>query len=158
MENKKDKFPCRACGSHNIMLNGRRFRGSQTYQKLICKDCKKESMYNLGKAVESQYKFSIPKLTMQTETPIPAKGLTEDQLRERYDANFIVSEATKKLTPDRFIPEHEFISMCKLPTNAGYRNLFDSGKFDEYRGKAGGTTYWSHPDAIRKMKGEGVLK
>jgi hypothetical protein len=27
----------------------------------------------------------------------------------------------------------------------------------EYKGRAGGITYYSHPDSIRKMKIEGIL-
>jgi len=64
-------------------------------------------------------------------------------------------QAVKNLKKGIFIPEPEFITTIGL--SGGYRRWLDSSELNKYRGKAGGQTYWSHPDSITEMKNDAVL-
>ena len=84
-------------------------------------------------------------------------GISESELRAKFDLNFIVQQAAKKLEKTIFLSESEFIKLCNLRGMSGYRSVIDHPDFKDYRGRAGGQTYWSHPESIMKMKTEGVL-
>ena len=84
-------------------------------------------------------------------------GISESELRAKFDLNFIVQQAAKKLEKATFLSESEFIKLCNLRGMSGYRSVIDHPDFKDYRGRAGGQTYWSHPESIMKMKTEGVL-
>lgn len=87
--------------------------------------------------------------------PVPAKvGLSEAQLRAKHDLNFIIQQKVSELKPGQFLTEAEFVRFCNI--RGAYRNVLES--LTEYRGKAGGITYYSHPESINKMKMEGILQ
>ena len=83
-------------------------------------------------------------------------GLSENELRMKHDLFFIVKENAEKLEKGVYLPEPEFIRFSNLK-GAGYRAALDHPSFNEYKGKAGGVTYWSNKESIYKMKKEGVL-
>lgn len=84
-------------------------------------------------------------------------GLSESELRAKFDINFIVQQAAQKLEKGTFLSEAEFIKLCNLRGMSGYRSVIDHPDFKDFRGRAGGQTYWSHPESIQKLKNEGVL-
>jgi hypothetical protein len=98
-----------------------------------------------------------PKQPIETiEEPCkPVTGLTESQLRAKHDIDFIIKSKAKELKIGVYVAEHDFIKMCCLHGSQGYRQVLDG--LHEYKGRAGGITYYSHPDSIRKMKIEGIL-
>jgi len=93
------------------------------------------------------------------EIPQPVKiGITASELRARYDTRFIVSQQADKLQKGIFLSEAEFIQACSLRTLTGYRSVIDHSAFNKYKGRAGGVTYWSHPESISEMKEATVLQ
>lgn len=84
-------------------------------------------------------------------------GITEDELRSRYDNRYKINEAIKKLKLGLFFPESEFIKFANVKAGIGYRQLLDHRDYLSFKGKAGGTVYWSHPESIKKLKEDGVL-
>ena len=85
-------------------------------------------------------------------------GITEDELRCRHDIRFQVRRAVKLLEKGTYLTQSEFVQRAKIKPGAGYRDVIDHTEFEEYRGKAGGMVYWSHPDSITKLKNEGILQ
>lgn len=104
---------------------------------------------------EMQFKQEI---NFEPKEKIMTKGLTTEQLRAKFDNTFIVRNTAEKLEKDIFLSEAEFVQMCNFSNNAGYRNAIDHPQFEKYHGKAGGIRYWSHPDSIKQLKEEAVLK
>lgn len=105
--------------------------------------------------------YTIPATTnrnVKKETEIPQKttGLTEEQLRKKHDVFFIVADAAKKLKPGKYLTESEFVQLSGIRF-PGYRDALNHPDNAKYRGKAGATTYWSHPESIKKLKSEGIL-
>lgn len=130
--------------------------------------------YKVSNIKARQINFALRMMTGQTELPPPqvkkepakkvkvpkpsaGMGISEKELRLRYDNRFIVSQKVKELEPDKFLTTAEFVQICKLKTNAGYKQVLDHSDFDHYRGKAGGVTYWGHPSSVAKLKEDGVL-
>ena len=68
----------------------------------------------------------------------------------------IVTKAAGSLIRGVYIQEAEFIKQMNI-RQPGYRQVLDSADYAKYKGRAGGVTYWSHPESILKMKNEGVL-
>lgn len=134
---------CPKCGSP-AMKNG----SSKGKQKYVCRHCKE----NEGRPYhfEEGTKIVIPE---ETKTI----GLSESQLRAKFDTRFIVENKCKELKEGVFLTLAEFIQACGIRPGAGYRGVVDHPDYEKYRGKAGGTTYWSHPASIKKLKDEGVL-
>lgn len=85
-------------------------------------------------------------------------GISEAQLRSRFDIAFIVDQVVSKLEKGVYIPESEFIVMADIRHITGFRTILESEKYDKYKGKGGSVVYWSHPDSIQKMKEEHVLR
>lgn len=81
-------------------------------------------------------------------------GLTEADLRAKHDVSFIIQDAVNSLEDGVYLTDNEFIHKF-LRGQTGYRQAMD--KFKDFRGRAGGTTYWSSKKSIYKMKMEGVL-
>jgi len=102
--------------------------------------------------VENKIINETPKIEMTV------KGITIDQLRERYDNTYIVQKNAEQLKMDIFLTNAEFVQLCNFANNAGYRNAIEHPQFDKYHGKAGSVIYWSHPDSIKKLKDAAVLK
>jgi len=98
--------------------------------------------------------------TPTQETPAQNHAMTKDELRRQHDVKTIVMEALKDLPYRKegvIYTEAEFIRLSGLSGKSGYRPVLESAATSEYRGKAGGKTYWAHPQTIRELKMEGVL-
>ena len=87
----------------------------------------------------------------------PFRGLSESEIREKHDTKFIFSKAVKALERGLYIADSDFIKQCDIKNHVGYIQVLDDPEFKKYKGRAGGITYWSHPDSIEKMKNEGIL-
>jgi uncharacterized Zn finger protein len=129
---------CKQCGSDRTIKDGTSTKGG-FFQKYQCKDCGRGSYYNLK-----------PKTNTM-------KGISEQELRSKHDVSFKIKKTAESLKGDVFYTEYDFIKLCEI-ANTGYRYVLESGQFDQFKGKAGGTVYWSHPDNIKRLKDEGVLK
>lgn len=123
--------------------NGKTDDGKQKYRCHYCK-------HNFERSIDSELIDII-------ETKEKTIGLTESQLRAKFDTRFIVENKCKELKEGVFLTLAEFIQACGIRPGAGYRGVVDHPDYEKYRGKAGGTTYWSHPASIKKLKDEGVL-
>jgi hypothetical protein len=141
---------CKFCNSVNLTKNGHYFQKGIVYQKYKCKDCGRESYIR-----ETPVKNEQPK--GQVKEP-PKAAITEQQLRSKYDITYKIQKAANELSGDVFYTEFDFLKICELPSGSGFRHIVDSGLFDQYRGKAGGTIYWSCPENINRLKNEGVLR
>lgn len=84
------------------------------------------------------------------------RGISILELRSKHDNKFILQTKVKRLEEDRFLTDSEFKTSCNL--NTGYKDTIELAEFSKYKGKAGSTIYWSHPDSIKQLKDEGVLK
>ena len=96
-------------------------------------------------------------IKINNHSQLKSVGLTESALRAKHDKVYIVSQIVEKLKKDIFLTDHEFVKMCNFSNLMGYRVILDHPDFSKFKGKAGSSTYWSHPDSIEKMKTEGVL-
>lgn len=135
---------CKKCGKPMIK-NGHYPDGTQ---KWYCRSC--HSHFNK--------KVEMPPAIQQDETnPDKQMGLTEEQLRLKFDNRYIIQQRCKNLKPGVFLSNSEFIQFCGIRAGTGYRDIIEHPDFERYRGKAGGTFYWSHPESIRKFKDEGIL-
>lgn len=132
---------CKHCGSDKLISKGNNNSKTRNYKDYKCKACGRRSLFPEEKTQEKS-------ITM---------GLTEQEIRSKHDAAFKIRKTAEALRGDLFFPEYDFLKMCNLPAG-GYRYLIDNGQFDQYRGKAGNTTYWSSPESIKRLKDEGVLK
>ena len=141
---------CPGCGKpaqkNGIEKNGK--------QKWACKraDCGYGGFYE---------DYTISSLTNKgVSKPIestPKTGLSEQQLRAKHDMTYIVKQAVAQLKKGVFLTDSEFIQKSGLKASAGYRQVLDHPDFDNYKGRAGGKIYWSHPDSIKKMIEDSVL-
>lgn len=99
---------------------------------------------------DSKIQHYIPKVEKMK------KGITVSELRLKHDNKFIIKTNAKKLEKDMFLTDSEFRTSCNF--TGGYKDAIEHSDFSIYKGKAGGTIYWSHPESISRMKNEGVLK
>ncbi len=133
---------CPKCGKP-ANKNGSTKSGQQKY---ICRHC--------------NHNFERPKGDELIEIAEPieqAIGLTEAQLRAKYDVRFIVATKCKELKPGVYLTKSEFINFCGIRPGQGYTDVISHPDYDAFRGKVSGQVYYSHPDSIRKLKTEGVL-
>jgi len=141
---------CSNCGSKSLNKNGRDKDGNQKYH---CKDCGKHFVEGFTSRTSVQSPIKEVKKNLNDKY-----GLTEKELRERYDVHFIITESCKKLEKGIFLQDSEFIQIAGVRAIPGYRQILDHPDFSGYRGKAkGNIVYWSHPDSIMRMKEEGIL-
>ena len=149
MKAKAEPLQCKFCGSMNTHLNGSYYSKLEgVKQKIRCRDCARESYYGKDAKVSS---VIIPSVS------IPKIGISEIELRQKHDISYKIRQTAESLNGD-FYTEYDFIKLCNIPGNSGYRQVIESGAFDIFRGMAGNTMYWSNPTSIQKMKNEGVLK
>jgi len=83
------------------------------------------------------------------------------QLRAKHDVKFIIRKAALSLPKTKegmFLPEAEFIKQCNISSQQNFRMGLNDPEFNEFHGKAGGITYWSHPDSIAQMKQDSILR
>lgn len=119
----------------------------QGRQKFVCKNCGYNFPADKGSISVNLHNAEITK----------SVGLSEAQLRAKFDLRFIVESKCKELKEGNFLTLAEFIQLCGIRPGAGYRGIIDHPDYEKYHGKAGGTSYWSHPASIKKLKDEGVL-
>jgi hypothetical protein len=142
-------YTCKKCNSAHVVKNGKSYDGDRIYQKIKCKDCGRESYCKLENGQESH---------VQTNIKIMKQGISEQELRAKHDVSFKIKKTAESLSGDIFYTEYEFIKLCEIQQASGWRHIIDSGLFDSYKGKAGGTVYWSNPQNIERLKNEGILK
>lgn len=133
---------CPKCGK-TANKNGSTKSGKQKY---ICRHCK----HNFERPKEGE----LIEISEPTEQAI---GLTEAQLRAKYDVRFIVATKCKELKPGVYLTKSEFINFCGIRPGQGYTDVISHPDYDAFRGKVSGQVYYSHPDSIRKLKSDGVL-
>ncbi len=134
--------------------NGTTVKNEGRSQKWICKKCKKTletSMNQDGEATKTEPTEQDPK-----QKPDIALGINEAELRRKHDILFRIREAAKRLEGDLFLTDQEFIRLCEL-MGAHYRDYLEKQEFDQYKGRAGKTIYWSNPVNIKRLKNEGIL-
>ena len=114
----------------------------------VCNNCK------------TYFQDNTPKTEKMEETLVV--GITENELRAKYDVRFQIRQAVKLLEWTEegiYLTQADFVQRAKIKPGAGYRDILDHAEFDTFRGKApGGTIYWSHPDSISKLKNQGILQ
>ena len=139
---------CPYCGSDKLRPNGTRQGGVHQYR---CKGC---GHYPTDKT-KVQHTLNITPI----QEPKPKKmGISESELRQRHDVRFQATKAAESLKDGTFLTQAEFVQLAKIRPGAGYRDVIEHTDYEKYRGKAGGTVYWGHPEGIRKLKEEGVLQ
>jgi predicted RNA-binding Zn-ribbon protein involved in translation (DUF1610 family) len=158
----KEKYKCKNCGSSNTVKNGTSRTRKTPKQKVACSDCGFESTFTIeSNAVESV--ASVVYETTDKGVILPGKGtdmkigMTETELRKKHDASFIIKAAAEGLKEGVYLTDYEFMQLCKLSVNSGFRRISEQDQFDMYRGRAQKIVYWSHPNSISKMKSQGVL-
>ena len=130
---------CPKCGTP-AGKNGK----TETKQKYRCRACK--------------HNFERPFNYTEPEPVEQAVGLTEAQLRAKYDLKYIISTKCEQLKKGIFMPQSEFIQFCGIRTGMRYRDILELPKYNGYHGRANdGVIFWSHPETIEKFKSEGVL-
>lgn len=128
---------CPKCKSEHINKNGTSRQGRQKY---YCKDCG----FNFEEGAKHE--------ELQNKV-----GLSEAQLRAKHDLRFIITTKCNELKTGNYLTEAEFVQFCSIRQGVGYKAMLSHPDYDKYHGKAGGVTYWSHPESIKKLKDEGVL-
>ena len=129
---------CPKCGTP-AGKNGK----TETKQKYRCRACK--------------HNFERPLNYAEPEPAEQAVGLTEAQMRAKYDIRFIVANKCKELKQGVYLTRAEFVKFCGIRPGQGYTDVINHPDYDAYRGKVGGDVFFSHPDSIRKFKLEGLL-
>ena len=131
---------CPECGKP-ATKNGKTKNGKQKY---VCFHCK--------------HYFEGPKEPEIIEKPVEQPvGLTEAQMRAKYDIRFIVATKCKELKQGVYLTRSEFVKFCGIRPGQGYTDVINHPDYDMFRGKASGDVFYSHPDSIKKLKSEGVL-
>ena len=100
----------------------------------------------------------LPSKTMTATTTKKTIGISIEELRSKHDIFYIVQKTVESLEKDVFYQNSDFIVKCNFPSNSGYRETLERKEFESYRGKAGSSIYWGHPESIGKLKEEGVLR
>lgn len=148
---KTDRVQCEKCGDIATRKNGKNSRPDGIYQKYVCNNCG----YN-GEALIAAITTGAATTELKKEQFTPKRGITAKDLRAKHD-NFTKVELTaKSLKKGMFYEMHEFVDMCGL-SKSSHSRWTGNRAFDDYKGKAGGITYWGHPESIKEMKEDGVL-
>jgi transposase-like protein len=158
MKKSANSLACKKCGSSNTVRNGLDVKAKSPTQKVKCKHCNYESRYLLSELDGPIDLTGVAVVDPEVKQPANTKmGITEAELRKKHDASYIILTAAENLKEGVYLTDYEFLQLCKLNANAGYRRITDQDQFDKYRGRAQKIIYWSHPKSIEKMKSQGVL-
>ena len=124
------------------MKNGReKGTGVQQYQ---CRTCMK--YFNHNRADKSEP-------VMEKKSQI---GMTLEQFRQKHDVDYIVEKTLKQLSKGMIYEKTDVTKLTGL--RSGYPGLSAAlENATEYKGKAGGTGYWGHPETINQLKLEGTM-
>ena len=132
---------CPECGSTSHMKDGK--EPETKIQRYKCKDCRR--YFNENTAIKTD--------TMEKKSTV---GMTLDQFREKHDVDYIVEKTLKTLSKGKIYEKTDVIKLTGLRT--GYPGLSAAlENATEYKGKAGGVSYWGHPDDIAQLKLEGTM-
>lgn len=142
---------CPKCGSTKTYKNG--FDHKTKKQKYLCRNCGK----NFYGVYDKPQHISPPSTPKNGEPAKRKIGITEAELRAKFDLTFIVKNKVREIPKGEFLSRSEFIQFCNLKGMSGYVAVIDHPEFDSYKGKAGSSEYWGHPDSIAKMKSDHVL-
>ena len=146
---KETQPKCPECGGTRLAKNGTVMRKGIINQQYCCTD--KNCNHHFRLPLDGVLK------------PINTKGrknmgITEEQLRMKHDVKFQIQNATKKLEKGIFLSQSEFVIAAGIKAGAGYRDILDHPDFAKYTGKAGSTAYWGHPESIKEMKLDNILR
>ncbi len=147
---------CPYCGSDQTVKNGKYHdkKTGEIKQEIHCKACGRYPRIS----IVPQDKPATPSKNQSTKKFIqPSAGISEIEFREKHDNRYILTKKAAALLRGQLVPEPQFIEMCHVRQNAGYKGIVVHPDFEKYRGRAGGTWYWSHPETIKKLKNEGLM-
>jgi len=85
-----------------------------------------------------------------------SNGIPLEKFRLEHDIDLIVQRALDSLDPDMMYEKKDVIALTGK--SVGYVGLSTTLEAaTEYKGRSGGTSYWSHPDTIKELKSQGIL-
>ena len=150
---KNDKIPnCPRCGSENVIKNGNK----RNVQRYTCRDCKRS--FSDTTLPGNQFNSKKQSITKSNKS----MGITEDQLRQKHDVVYILSQVFVKIEAEEgnvFYEKSDIIKRANLsPGYPGISTVLESEDFKKYSGRAGSTMYWGKPEAIAKLKEEGIMR
>ena len=132
------EIKCKKCGS-DTSKNG--FSINKKRQKYICKSC--------------GYNFELP-INEQPAHNVKDIGMDISTFREKHDIDFIVEKTLKLLDPEKVYEKQDIVKMTGLrPAYPGLSAALENAS--EYKGRAGGNSYWGHPNTIRQLKAESIM-
>jgi hypothetical protein len=78
------------------------------------------------------------------------------QFREKHDVCYIVAKTLSKLKQGRIYEKQDVVKLTGL--RQAYPGLSQElENSTEYKGRAGGVSYWGHPIDIKELKNEGIM-
>ena len=84
--------------------------------------------------------------------------MSVEAFREQYDNHYKIKQGVQKLIQGELILHRDFKDSLNLQGSPS-SEVFDSEEFDKYKGRAsGGKIFWSHPDTIKNLKEERLLR
>ena len=145
---KETQIKCPKCGGTKLSKNGTVIKRGVMNQQYYCSD------------KSCGHHFRVPQGKTQPTNTKERKnmGITTEQLRMKHDVKFQIHSATQKLQKGLFLSQSEFIIEAGIKAGAGYRDILDHPDFASFTGKAGGTAYWGHPESIKEMKADNILR
>jgi len=97
---------------------------------------------------------AVTKAYKKVFTTNPTIGITEKDLRAKYDNMFKLKEGVKALKKGIFLRDQEMREICKIPP-AVWRGYSEHQEFEKYKYKPNSKeTYWSTPDSVARMREE----
>lgn len=96
-----------------------------------------------------------------SQTPQTVKKhvfLSDAEISQRHDVYYKIRNAAQKLKPGMYVEDSDFRDSIVCMSTSEYRRPSDNAEFDIYKGKAGGKTYWGHPESIKEKKLGGIFK
>jgi hypothetical protein len=84
--------------------------------------------------------------------------LSDGDIAARHDCYYKIRTEAKRLKKGQYVEDGNFRDMVLQMSTAEYRRPSDNAEFDIYKGKAGGKTYWGHPESIKAKKQEGIMR
>ena len=139
---------CPNCESQETKKNGSK-KGRQRY---ICSSCGRS--FTEGVVTKTIARFS----TKSNKN----MGITEDQLRQKHDVVYILSQVFENIEAEEgamYYEKFDIIKRANLsPGYPGISTVLESEDFKKYSGRAGSVVYWGKAAAITKLKEEGIMR
>jgi len=139
-----------------------------------CPRCENDKIYKDGKDTNGTQKYRCPKCGKcfnentglkegDPTEPVPPGaasriGMSLNDFRAKYDVEFIVEKTLRNLKKDVIYEQGDVYKLTGL--RAGYPGLkatLEDNKFSQYRGRTGGSNYYSHPDTIKELVNDTIL-